>query len=129
MNCAKCGREIEEDQVFCETCLEEMQQYPVRPDTAIHIPSHKREEEPKKANSKKKLPLSPADQVLKLKKKVLRLRILALLLVMLCGGLSYVVARTVEELDFQRLLGQNYHTEETKPKTEQNEPADGIFIS
>ena len=127
MNCVKCGREIEEDQVFCETCLDEMQQYPVKPDVAIHIPSHKHEEESKKVNTRKKL-LTPSEQILKLRRKVLRLRILILVLVLLCGCLGYVVARTVEELDFQRLLGQNYHTEETKPATEQSGLTSGIFI-
>ncbi len=129
MNCVKCGREIEENQVFCETCLEEMKQYPVKPDTAIHIPSHKQEDELKKANPRKKLLLSPSEQIQKLKRKILRLRILILLLVMLCGALSYVLARTVEELDFQRLLGQNYHTEESNPKSEQSKLTDEMPVS
>ena len=38
MNCVKCGREIPEDQVFCEICLTEMENYPVKPGTAVHIP-------------------------------------------------------------------------------------------
>lgn len=122
MNCVKCGREIEEDQVFCQNCLEEMSLYPVKPGTAIHIPSHKHEEEFKKISPRRKL-LTPSEQNLKLRKKVLRLRILVILLVLVCGALGYVVARTVEELDFQRLLGQNYSTIITPAETEGAEPS------
>ncbi len=121
MNCVKCGREIGEDQVFCEVCLEEMENYPVKPGTAIHIPS-RTPEEPAKKHNKRKLILTPSEQVARLKKKVLRLRILAAALLLICGGLCFVVARTVEELDFQRLLGQNYHTEGTVTQTEPTEP-------
>ena len=33
MNCMKCGREIPEQQTFCDVCLEVMSQYPVNPHT------------------------------------------------------------------------------------------------
>ena len=122
MNCVKCGREIEENQVFCQSCLEEMEQYPVKPGTAVHIPSRKTEEEFKKVHHKKRPILTPSEQIAKLRKKVLRLRILAVLLMLICGVLGYVVARTVEELDFQRLLGQNYNTIITSDATEHTEP-------
>lgn len=39
MNCMKCGREIALGQAFCKECLEDMQQYPVRPDTPVQIPA------------------------------------------------------------------------------------------
>ena len=32
MNCLKCGREIEEGQVFCNDCLVQMAKYPVKPE-------------------------------------------------------------------------------------------------
>ena len=115
MNCVKCGRDIGEDQVFCGTCLEEMEQYPVRPGTAIHIPARKEWEEPKKSNQKKRPIVSLSEQVLRLKKKVLRLRIIVIVLLLLCGSLCFVIGRTVMELDIQRLLGQNYNTVATEP--------------
>lgn len=34
MNCLKCGREIEEGQVFCNDCLVQMAKYPVKPGTS-----------------------------------------------------------------------------------------------
>lgn len=39
MNCLKCGREIEEGQVFCNDCLVQMAKYPVKPGTAVQLPS------------------------------------------------------------------------------------------
>lgn len=38
MLCMKCGREIQDSQVFCEKCLSVMQAYPVKPDTVVQIP-------------------------------------------------------------------------------------------
>ena len=112
MNCVKCGRDVGEDQVFCGTCLEEMEQYPVSPGVAVHIPAREPETSVKKPQPKRRMVLTPSEQVLRLKKKLLRTRILVAVLLLICGGLSYWVARTVMELDFQRLLGQNYSTQE-----------------
>lgn len=39
LNCLKCGREIEEGQVFCNDCLVQMAKYPVKPGTAVQLPS------------------------------------------------------------------------------------------
>ena len=35
MNCLKCGRDIAEDQLFCESCLEVMDQYPVKSGSVV----------------------------------------------------------------------------------------------
>ena len=118
MNCVKCGRETAEEQVFCDLCLGEMEHYPVKPGTAIHIPAQTPREENKKHQPKRKLPPTASEQLLRLKKKVRRLRVLLVLLLLLCAGLSLAVERAVVELDFQRLLGRNYRTEETVAQTE-----------
>ena len=39
MPCMKCGKEVSEDQVFCEECLAEMERYPVKPDTPVLLPN------------------------------------------------------------------------------------------
>lgn len=39
--CMRCGREIEEGQVFCQDCLKEMSRYPVDPNTVVQIPLRK----------------------------------------------------------------------------------------
>ena len=112
MNCVKCGRETTDEQVFCDACLREMEEYPVNPNVVIHIPSRRRQDEIRKNAVRKRNVRTPSEQILQLRKKVRWLRILVVLLLLLCGGLSIAVGRFAEELDFQRLLGQNYHTQE-----------------
>ena len=124
MNCVKCGRETAEERVFCDLCLEEMEKHPVDPRTAVYIP-RRTEEEPRKIVQRKKPVLTPSEQVLRLKKKLRRTRIALVLALLLCGALCFVVGRAVEELDFQRLLGQNYHTVDplaTAPASETTAP-------
>ena len=111
MNCIKCGRDIGEDQVFCETCLTEMENYPVKPGTAIHIPARD-EEEPKKAPVKRKPVLSASEQVLLLKKKLRRTRVALVILLLLCGMLCFVAGWFVADADVKQVLGQNYSTVE-----------------
>lgn len=110
MNCVKCGREIPEDQVFCETCLTEMENYPVRPGTAVHIPTRSADDVPRKPVKKKRIPTAE-ELLLKTRKKLRRTRIFTVILLLVCGALSFLMAQAVLELDFQRLLGQNYRTE------------------
>lgn len=39
MQCMKCGREIPAGDVFCQECLADMEKYPVKPGTVVHIPN------------------------------------------------------------------------------------------
>ena len=122
MNCVKCGREIPEDQVFCEACLREMENYPVKPGTAVHIPARLPEKEAPKKPAKKKHVPTAEELLLKTRKKLRRTRIFAVVLLLICGALCFLVAQVVLELDFQRILGQNYRTDNnptaTKPASE-----------
>ena len=115
MNCVKCGRETEENQVFCRVCMDAAEKYPVNPATVVHIPVRKPEEELRRRVVKKKLPPTLSEQNEKLKKKVTRLRVAIVVLILICGLMGYAIGRATMELDFQRLLGQNYHTTETTP--------------
>ena len=38
MLCIKCGRKLEEGQVFCNLCLGDMAEYPIKPGTPIQLP-------------------------------------------------------------------------------------------
>ena len=116
MNCIKCGRDIGEDQVFCETCLTEMENYPVKPGTAIHIPA-RNEEEHKKAPAKRKPILTPSEQVLRLKKKLRRTRLALVLVLLLCSGFCFLAGWLLKSADVQQVLGQNYSTVETTDVT------------
>lgn len=115
MNCVKCGRETEEDQVFCGVCMDAAEKYPVNPTTVVHIPVRKPEEEIRRRAVKKKLPPTLSEQNEKLRKKLKRLRITVAVLLLACALLFYGFGRATLELDFQRLLGQNYNTTETTP--------------
>lgn len=39
MNCIRCGKETEENQVFCKDCLADMERHPVKPGTPILLPN------------------------------------------------------------------------------------------
>ena len=38
MYCLKCGRDTKYDKIFCEDCLNGMDEYPIKPGTAIQLP-------------------------------------------------------------------------------------------
>lgn len=106
MNCMKCGRDIEETQVFCPACLADMQKYPVRPGTAVLLPRRPESTPLRKVLPKRKV-LSPEEQVKRLRKKLRRLwlGILGLLVVIVLLAYPYVK----DLLDGQTYLpGQNY---------------------
>ena len=118
MNCVKCGREIEHDKVFCSVCLEEMERYPVKPGTVVHIPKRPEEESEKKTLSRKRAPLAPEQQIRRLKRRILWLRMALAALLLICGLLTIAVGRAVTELDFYRFVGKNYSTQETSTNRE-----------
>lgn len=107
MNCMKCGREIEDEQVFCSFCLQEMEHYPVKPGSVILLPPQKTASL-KKASRKKKAPPTPEEQAGKLKRRVWFYRAVSFILVLAVSALIYISNKMIEELDIQRLLGQNY---------------------
>ena len=108
MNCMKCGREVEEDQVFCQECLEQMENEPIRISTPVHIPR-----QPTKGTATHHAVLHTDEEIKRLERSNQRLRLWVLLLAMaalLLGMAGYhkEVASAVEE------LGKNYSVIETK---------------
>lgn len=92
MYCLKCGRDTPGEQVFCEACLEGMKQFPVKPGTAVTLPSRRNDSEIKKQQSRKR-PVSPEEQVLLLRKRLRRSRIALLILILLLGVAAAVLAQ------------------------------------
>ena len=80
MYCIKCGRETNSERVFCEECLQSMEQYPVKPGTPVHLPKKSLPPQDKKGTRKKKPP-KPEEQIAALKIKVKHQRRLILLLI------------------------------------------------
>ncbi len=65
MYCLKCGNETENEQVFCQRCLDVMEQYPVKPGTIARIPHRNSNAALKKQNRRKTHNLE--DQVIRLR--------------------------------------------------------------
>lgn len=111
MNCMKCGREIQEDQVFCPKCLELMAQSPVKPDVVIKLP-RRQDAQVKKTAPRKKVPTAE-EQVLRLKRKNRFLTAALCLLAVVCLVFVSLCIDYFRQMDVQKLLGQNYSTVET----------------
>lgn len=106
MYCMKCGRDIKEGQVFCNSCLEDMKKYPVKPGTAIQLP-HKKEAPSKKVYVKRKQPPTAEEQLQKLRKRLKRMIILWLITLILLGAAIYPTVQFFMDLSLE-LPGQNY---------------------
>ena len=120
MQCMKCGREIPAGQVFCEECLAEMAQYPVKPGTVVTLPTR-----PKQVIYKKTVGYrSTVTLEQKLKRQGKTIRILSWMLTLstaLLIGVGGLMVSLLMEEDDRELPGQNYSAEgETKDPPEWN---------
>ena len=117
MFCMKCGREIEEGQVFCHDCLHGMAKYPVKPGTVIQLPKRRETTASRKSFSWRKI-LTPEEQIRKLKNQLRTVTILALILFLLfCAALYPAILYLAEENHF--LPGQNYSLIDSLTPTEE----------
>ena len=92
MNCMRCGKEIAEDQSFCEECLVEMEQQPVKPGTPIQLPQ--RQERGTVKRSSFKLASSKwQDKIFRLKYTIFGLIVL---IVLLAAGLALCIAMLLQ---------------------------------
>ncbi len=115
MGCLKCGRKTENNQVFCPTCQEVMQQHPVKPGAIVHIP---RRSAPAadKAASETQWEATPAGQLSRLRRAVRWLTAaIALLSFLLCITAGMLI-RTLLGNNNQSAIGQNYTTSQTDKK-------------
>ena len=114
MGCLKCGRDVQEGQLFCASCLEVMQKYPVKANTAVQLP-HRDEVPGGKKSSARRRQAPTAEEKLQTAKRFLR-RILVLWLITL-GLLIASLYPAVRFLlgDSIKLTGQNYSTVSTVP--------------
>ena len=106
MHCLKCGREMEEGQVFCQDCLLDMGRHPVDPNAVVFVPKSGASVNQKKTPRKRQR--SPEEQVLKLKRKVRLLTVLTVLLFVLVAAMIFTVALVYQRYQFPR--GQNYRS-------------------
>lgn len=109
MYCMKCGTKLADDQVFCDSCLAEMERYPIKPGTAVHLPQRDTQETVKKPASRKKT-LSAEETAAKLRKTVVWLTVLAVVLAIALGSAVTMLMRGWREADPDETIGKNYST-------------------
>ena len=112
MNCMKCGREIDESQVFCSECLAEMEKYPVKPGTVVQLPYIHSYQTVKKPVQRRKSAPSLEEQVKVLRRRVRVLALALALALALLAAVGYMVFRQHEKMENQVLPGQNYSSAE-----------------
>lgn len=112
MDCMKCGREIPAGQVFCDRCLEVMQQYPVKSDAPIHLPVHRPQVAPKKQSSRRRQ-LPPEEQVPLLKRSCRRLSLSIVVLALLLAAAAVVIFFQWKAAPAQLPMGRNYTVDTT----------------
>ena len=94
--CMRCGREIEEGQVFCQDCLKEMSRYPVDPNTVVQIPLRKESVNGKK--NPRRRSTSPEEQILIYSVRGTVIHMEAGCAVIECGGVGYKCQTTINTL-------------------------------
>lgn len=114
MNCMKCGREISQSAVFCESCLADMQHYPVKPDVVVKLPN-RNAAVAKKAATRRRAPQTDKEKIVSLKRRLRVLSILLIVLLLLLGVTSFFAVNAMLR-DKAPLPGQNYSTVTTKPQ-------------
>ena len=106
MNCMKCGRETENEQVFCQDCLQVMEKFPVRPGTVVLLP---RRREPSVIKKVVKRHIPNAEEQLKILRK--RVTTLTILLILCIAAIVLMFKPTMHYvLDEHVEIGQNYST-------------------
>ena len=116
MYCLKCGKETEEQDVFCCHCLEIMEQYPVKPGTAIVLPQRE-SESPEKKPVRRREP--SVNELLLTQKKAIRWLLVAICV--LLAALLFVsgmLLRVFQEQDPTHEIGKNYTTTTTPTGTQ-----------
>lgn len=111
MNCLKCGKETQQEQVFCSRCLDSMAAYPVKPGTAVHLPKQTAAPVQKKALRKRSL--NQDERISQLKKWNLWLAAAAAVLVLALALTIGALMRTCQALEQARNTGKNYSVETT----------------
>ncbi len=72
MSCLKCGKKTAEEQDFCPACIEAMEDYPVKSDVHVQLPSRDNASALKKSPRKKRT-ISAEEQLVSLRRRNRRL--------------------------------------------------------
>lgn len=108
MKCMKCGVSIPSGQVFCESCLTDMAQHPVRQDAPLLLPRREKQQVGKR--SKKKV-RKPEEQVTLLR-KIISVLLMTVLVLAIALTVSIYALVHINSQNNTPLPGQNYGTSE-----------------
>ena len=106
MQCLRCGRETEEEHVFCFLCEAVMMKHPVKPNTVVTIP----ERSVRSRNPQPRRQQRQEEETDQLNRTIMQLRLWVCMLMaalMLCVGVLTWQELTREE---KPAIGQNYHS-------------------
>ena len=108
MQCLKCGKETEGEKVFCDSCLDVMDQYPVNPSTPVPAPRAENNSQEKKVVRKR--PPTEEETISQLKWLIRLLTVtVAILTVVLCFVAGLLVQQ-IESNQNTNVIGKNYTT-------------------
>ena len=110
MNCLRCGRETENQQVFCKTCLEYMSHYPVKSDTPIYLPVRNAKDAPRKQHIRRRRERTAEEMVVILRKRVRFLAAVCLILTMMLSAAATGVWLAKKQGAEIPNIGQNFQT-------------------
>lgn len=113
MYCLKCGRETAEHQVFCKSCLQTMEQYPVRKDAHIHLPKRPTQAQQKKQAHRKRQ-MSAEEQVIHLKRLLRRMMVCVVILCLVLCLAAAALAKELLEDKALNIVGKNYTIDTTQ---------------
>ncbi len=113
MFCLKCGRETENEQVFCQHCLDSMEAYPVKPGTAVQLP--RRSSESARKSPRRKRIVQPEELLAKQKGITRRLAATCLVLCLLLAVSTFFLLKKVFETENPRWIGRNYTIQTEEP--------------
>jgi hypothetical protein len=108
---------VEEQEVFCSVCMEQMERYPVRPGTVVLLPRRRDHTSARKVLIHRKSTVPPEEQVKRLQRLVFWLTVVIMILALALGVLTYPAVSYLA--DGENLMpGQNYSTmeEPTEPE-------------
>ena len=84
MNCIKCGKKTKGEQIFCDKCLQVMEEYPIKPDVHVQVPVRPSPSAPKKSGRKRRNP-TDEEQLVQLRRAVRWMAAVILVLAVLLG--------------------------------------------
>ena len=111
--CLKCGKDTSETAAFCEACVTDMEQYPVKPGAVAHlIPRPKRPEYKPPETYREAANRAQLQQA---KRTVRWLMILTVILSALLLTSAWMLLQSLEETPTAPPIGKNYTTTQTNP--------------